>query len=141
MTDTSASQKKAGLPKLGLRLFQGILPFDRSRVLADIIAGLTLAAVGIPEVMGYTKIIDTPVITGLYTMLLPILAFAIFGSSRHLLFGADWAPAVVVPAALVSLAVPSSTRYVALTGLVALEAGGMLLLARLLRLGFLADFL
>ena len=55
MTDTSASQKRAGLTKLGLRLFQGILPFDRSRVLADIIAGLTLAAVGIPEVMGYTN--------------------------------------------------------------------------------------
>ena len=50
MTDISASQKKAGLTKLELRLFQGILPFDRSRVLADIIAGLTLAAVGIPEV-------------------------------------------------------------------------------------------
>ncbi len=64
MTDPSATQRKAGLTKLGLRLFQGILPFDRSRVLADIIAGLTLAAVGIPEVMGYTKIIDTPVITG-----------------------------------------------------------------------------
>src|ERR1700736_1600457 len=66
MTDPSATQRKAGLTKLGLRLFQGILPFDRSHVLADIIAGLTLAAVGIPEAMGYTKIIDTPVITGLH---------------------------------------------------------------------------
>jgi sulfate permease, SulP family len=137
----SASQKKTELTKPRLPLFQGILPLDRSRVLADIMAGITLAAVGIPEVMGYTKIIGTPVITGLYTMLLPILAFAIFGSSRHLVVGADSATAVIVAAALVSLAVPSSTRYVALTGLVALVAGGMLLLARLLRLGFLADFL
>jgi SulP family sulfate permease len=141
MTDTSASQKKAGLTKLGLRLFQGILPFDRSRVLADIIAGLTLAAVGIPEVMGYTKIIDTPVITGLYTMLLPMLAFAIFGSSRRLVVSADSATAVIVATALVSFAVPFSPRYVALAGLVALMAGGILLLARALRLGFLADFL
>ena len=138
MTDTSASQKKAGLTKLGLRLFQGILPFDRSRVLADIIAGLTLAAVGIPEVMGYTKIIDTPVITGLYTMLLPMLAFAIFGSSRRLVVSADSATAVIVATALVSFAVPFSPRYVALAGLVALMAGGILLLARALRLGFLA---
>src|ERR1700738_1254778 len=106
MTDPSATQKKAGLTKLRLRLFQGILPFDRSRVLADIIAGLTLAAVGIPEVMGYTKIIDTPVITGLYTMLLPMLAFAIFGSSRRLVVSADSATAVIVAAALVSFAVP-----------------------------------
>ena len=124
----SASQKKTELTKPRLPLFQGILPLDRSRVLADIMAGITLAAVGIPEVMGYTKIIGTPVITGLYTMLLPILAFAIFGSSRHLVVGADSATAVIVAAALVSLAVPSSTRYVALTGLVALVAGGMLLL-------------
>ncbi len=137
----SASQKKTELTKPRLPLFQGILPLDRSRILADIMAGITLAAVGIPEVMGYTKIIDTPVVTGLYTMLLPILAFAIFGSSRHLVVGADSATAVIVAAALVSLAVPSSTRYVALTGLVALVAGGMLLLAWLLRLGFLADFL
>jgi sulfate permease, SulP family len=137
----SASQKRTELTKPRLPLFQGILPLDRSRVLADIMAGISLAAVGIPEVMGYTKIINTPVITGLYTMLLPILAFAIFGSSRHLVVGADSATAVIVAAALGSLAVPSSTRYVALTGLVALVAGGMLLLARLLRLGFLADFL
>jgi SulP family sulfate permease len=137
----SASEKKTELIKTRLPLFQGILPLDRSRVLPDIMAGITLAAVGIPEVIAYTKIIDTPVITGLYTMLLPILAFAIFGSSRHLVVGADSATAVIVAAALVSLAVPSSSRYVALTGLVALVAAGMLLLAQLLRLGFLADFL
>jgi len=75
----------------GLRLpfFQGILPFERKQLLPDILAGLTLAALGIPEVMGYTKIIGTPVITGLYTMLLPMIAFAICGSSRHLVVSAD----------------------------------------------------
>src|SRR5438132_3717194 len=120
---------------------QGLRPIDTTKIPVDVIAGVTLAALAIPEVMGYTTIAGMPVITGLYTMLLPILAFAIFGSSRHLVVGADSATAVIVAAALVSLAVPSSTRYVALTGLGALEAGGMLLLARLLRLGFLADFL
>ena len=64
-------------------LFQGILPFDRSKLVPEIVAGITLAALGIPEVMGYTKIIGAPVITGLYTLLLPVLAFAILGSSRH----------------------------------------------------------
>ena len=58
-------------------LFQGILPFDRSRLIPEIVAGITLAALGIPEVMGYTKIIGTPVITGLYTLLLPVLAYAV----------------------------------------------------------------
>src|ERR1700692_1490625 len=126
MTDTSASQKKAGLTKLGLRLFQGILPFDRSRVLADIIAGLTLAAIGIPEVMGYTKIIGTPVITGLHTMLFPAIVFALLGSSRHLVVGADSATAAIVASGLAAMALPVGADYVAMTSLVALAAGIML---------------
>jgi high affinity sulfate transporter 1 len=120
---------------------QGILPLDKSRITPDIIAGITLAALGIPEVMGYTKIIGTPVITGLYTMLLPLLVFALFGSSRHLVVSADSATAAIVAASLVAVAAPASPRYVALTGLIALLSGGILLIARLLRLGFLADFL
>ena len=122
-------------------LFQGFLPLDRARLMPDLMAGITLAALGIPEVMGYTKIIGTPVITGLYTILLPMLVFALFGSSRHLVVGADSATAAIVAAALAPLAVPYSSHYVALTSLVALEAGAMLLLARVLRAGFLADFL
>jgi len=116
-------------------VLQGILPFDKSRLPADILAGLTLAALGIPEVMGYTKIIGTPVITGLYTILLPMLAFALFGSSRQLVVGADSATAAMVAAGLTSLSFAAySPRYVALTSLVALEAGAMLLVARLLRI-------
>jgi len=107
----------------------------------DLMAGITLAALGIPEVMGYTQIIGTPVITGLYTILLPMLVFALFGSSRHLVVGADSATAAIVAAALAPLAAPYSAHFVALTSLVALEAGAMLLLARVLRAGFLADFL
>jgi MFS superfamily sulfate permease-like transporter len=123
-------------------LLQGILPFDRSRLWPEAMAGVTLAAIGIPEVMGYTKIIGTPVVTGLYTMLLPMLAFALLGSSRHLVVSADSATAAMVAAALTTLAfTPGDPQYVALTGLVALVAAGMLLAARVLRLGFLADFL
>jgi high affinity sulfate transporter 1 len=120
---------------------QGILPLDRSRIAPELLAGVTLAALGIPEVMGYTKIIGTPVITGIYTMLVPMLVFALFGSSRHLVVSADSATAAIVAAALVGVAVPMSSHYVALTSVVALAAGGMLLLARAFRLGFLADFL
>ena len=120
-------------------LLQGIRPFDRSKLVPEIVAGITLAALGIPEVMGYTKIIGTPVITGLYTLLLPVLVFAIFGSSRHLVVAADSATAAMISAALASYV--GGPKYVALTSLVALVAGGLLLLARGLRLGFLADFL
>jgi MFS superfamily sulfate permease-like transporter len=78
-------------------LLQGLLPLSKSRLLPDVIAGITLAALGIPEVMGYTKIIGTPVITGLYTLLLPVVAFAVFGSSRHLVVSADSATAAIPP--------------------------------------------
>src|SRR6516165_10318193 len=128
--------------RLSLPLLQGLLPFDKLRIGPDIMAGITLAALGIPEVMGYTKIIGTPVITGLYTLLLPVLAFALFGSSRHLVVSADSATAAIVAAGLTALSFVAYTpKYVALTSLVALAACGMLLLARIFKLGFLADFL
>jgi SulP family sulfate permease len=122
-------------------LFNGVLPINRTRISVDVLAGVTLAALAIPEVMGYTSIAGMPVITGLYTILLPMLAFAVFGSSRHLVVGADSATAAVMAAGLVGLAATGSDKYIALAGLLALMAAGFLLLARLVRLGFLADFL
>ncbi len=124
-----------------LPAMRGLLPIDRSHVPADLLAGLTLAALGIPEVLGYAKIAGMPVVTGLYTMLLPMAVFAVLGSSRHLVVAADSATAVILAAALTGLAVAGSERYVQLAGLAALLAGAMLLLTRLARLGFLANFL
>ncbi len=95
----------------------------------------------IPQSLGYTKIAGMPVITGLYTLLLPLVAFSIFGSSRYLVVAADSATAAILASSLTGLAPVASPRYVALAGLVALLAGIFLLLARLLKLGFFADFL
>jgi SulP family sulfate permease len=95
----------------------------------------------IPQSLGYTKIAGMPVITGLYTLLLPVVAFSIFGSSRYLVVAADSATAAILASSLAGLAPMASARYVALAGLVALLTGIFLLLARLLKLGFFADFL
>ncbi len=122
-------------------MLQGILPVDRSMVFADILAGVTLAALAVPQVMGYTRIAGAPVITGLYTLLIPMALFAIFGSSRHLVVGADSASAAILAGGLSSLAVSGSPEYVALCGVLACMAAAMLIVARLIRLGFLADFL
>ncbi len=122
-------------------VLQGVLPVDRSRVGFEVLAGVTLAALAIPEVMGYATIAGMPVITGLYTILVPIVVFALLGSSRHLVVGADSATAAVLAAGLAGMAATGSSEYVALAGLLALMAGGLLLLARLVKLGFLADFL
>lgn len=115
--------------------------YQRSWAAPDLIAGLTLAAVAIPECMGYTKIAGTPVITGLYTLLLPILAFALLGSSRHLVVGADSATAAILFAGLIGLAAPYSQSWLNLASVAALLTAGFLFLASVLRLGFLADFL
>jgi len=117
------------------------VPFDRARLPVDALAGVTLAALAIPETMGYTRIAGMPVITGLYTILLPLAVFAVLGSSRHLVVGADSATAAILAAGLAGMATTGSTQYVALAGLVALLAALYLILARLVHLGFLADFL
>ena len=135
-TQAPATPSKRSFPVLG-----GILPVDRKRVPMDIAAGITLAALGIPEVMGYTKIAGMPVITGLYTILVPIAVFAVLGSSRHLVVGADSATAAILAAGLAGLAPLASPQYVALAGMLAIITGAILLVARLVRLGFLADFL
>jgi SulP family sulfate permease len=122
-------------------MLQGILPLKRSQIPADIMAGITLAALNIPQAMGYTEIAGTPVITGLYAILIPMSLFAVFGSSRHLVVGADSATAAILAAGLTGLAATGSSEYMSLCGLLALMAAGFLLLARLIRLGFLADFL
>jgi high affinity sulfate transporter 1 len=126
-------------------LFEGIRPYDRRWLTRDVLAGVTLAALAIPEVMGYTKIAGTPVITGLYTILIPVLAFAVFGSSRHLVVGGDSATAAIMFAGIASLGVaglqPNTSEWLAYASFSALLAAGFLLLARIARLGFLANFI
>ena len=95
----------------------------------------------IPQVLGYTRIAGTPVVTGLYTVLLPLIAFAVFGSSRHLVVAADSATAAIFSGALSQMAPLGSDRYMALVGMLTLETAGVLLLARIFKAGFLADFL
>ena len=124
-----------------LRILQGVLPIMSTQIPAEVLAGITLAAIAVPEVMGYTKIAGTPVITGLYTMLIPTMLFALFGSSRHLVVGADSATAAILASALVGIAATGSEQYLALASLLALMAAVFLILARVMRLGFLSDFL
>jgi high affinity sulfate transporter 1 len=119
--------------------------YDRGWLPTDVVAGLTLTAVAIPETMGYTSIAQTPVITGLYTIIFPTLLFALLGASKLLVVGADSATAAILSAGLLTLTVPGLTpgspEWVAFCGMTALVCGAMLIVARVLRLGFLGDFL
>jgi MFS superfamily sulfate permease-like transporter len=122
-------------------IFQSARPAGRAGAMRDVLAGFTLAAMNIPQVLGYTKIAGTPVVTGLYTLLLPVVAFAAFGSSRYLVVAADSATAAILAGGVLPMAPAASPHYVELAGMVALLAAGFLLIARLLKLGFIADFL
>lgn len=124
-----------------LNMLGGLLPFKPREALTDAFAGVTLASMNIPQVLGYTRIAGTPVVTGLYTVLLPLVAFAVFGSSRHLVVAADSATAAIFSSSLSRMAPLASEKYMALVGMLTLLTAGLLLLARVFRLGFLADFL
>ena len=124
-----------------MNLFRGLRPLQRAAAVRNMLAGVVLAAMDIPQVMGYAKIAAMPVVTGLYTLLLPLVAFAAFGSSRYLVVAADSATAAIFASGVSGLATPGVAQHVALAGIVALLTATILLLARLLRLGFIADFL
>jgi len=126
---------------VALRLFGGVWPLSRHQAVRDALAGVSLASMNVPQVLGYARIAGTPIVTGLYTLLLPLVAFAIFGSSRHMVVAADSATAAVFASGLSTMAPAASEQYMALVTMVALLTAALLLAARLFRLGFLADFL
>jgi len=124
-----------------VNLFRGLRPLERATALRDALAGVGMAAMDIPQVLGYSKIAGMPVVTGLYSLLLPLVAFAAFGSSRYLVVAADSATAAIFADGVSGTATPAGAQYVALAAIVAVLTAVILLLARLLRLGFIADFL
>ncbi len=107
----------------------------------DALAGISLASMDIPQVLGYARIAGMPAVTGLYTVFLPLVAFAFFGASRHLVVAADSATATIFASRVSSMATMGSAEYITLASVVALLTAAMLLLARIFKLGFLADFL
>jgi SulP family sulfate permease len=94
--NTTQTTNQKGHGRWRLPLFESVLPLDRSGLASNLAAGVSLAAMNIPQAMGYAKIAGTPVITGLYTLLLPLVAFAAFGSSRYLVVASDSATAAIL---------------------------------------------
>jgi MFS superfamily sulfate permease-like transporter len=89
-----------------LTLFSGLRPIDRRQALRDCLAGVNLASINLPQVLGYARIAGMPVVAGFYTLLLPLVGFAVFGSSRHLVVAADSATAAIIAGSLSHSAVP-----------------------------------
>jgi len=91
-----------------VNLFRGLRPFKRAGAVRDMLAGVVLAAMDIPQVLGYSKIAGMPVVTGLYSLMLPLAAFAAFGSSRYLVVAADSATAAIFAGGVSGMATPAA---------------------------------
>ena len=116
--------------------------YQRKWLRADVVAGLTAAAVVIPQVMAYAVIAGLPVEAGLYTALAAMLVYPLLGSSRALSVTSTSAIAMLSAAEVIAVssqATGGDARAVAAT--LALLVGGILILARLFRMGFLANFI
>lgn len=115
--------------------------YDRRLALQDGVAGVIVAMLLVPQSLAYAMLAGLPPHVGMYATILPLVAYAAFGSSMTLSVGPVAVASLMTATALAPLAAPGSPQYVALAGMLALLGGGMLLLAGLLRLGFLANLL
>lgn len=108
---------------------------------ADVGAGLAVAAVAIPVGIAYAQLAGFHPVVGLYSCILPLLAYFLFGSSRQLIVGPDAATCALVALSVAPLAAGNAQHYLALTAALSLLAGLMLVMGSLLRLSVVADFL
>jgi len=118
------------------------LPRYRGRTLGrDLLAGLTVAALAVPAAMAYAEIAGLSPVVGLYALLLPAVAYTILGSSRQLIIGPEGSIAALVGAAVIPLAGADPERRGSLAALLALLVAVVFLVGRLVRLGWIADYL
>lgn len=118
-----------------------IRAYRRQWLLSDLIAGITVAAVSLPMGMAYGQLAGLPPVAGVYASILPLVAYALVGSSKLLIVGPDASSAALVAAAVGTLAGGSAARYAGLAALLAIETGLLCLVAGVARLGFIASFL
>jgi high affinity sulfate transporter 1 len=132
-------------PPSGVRRYVPIvrwLPgYDRRWLPFDVIAGATVWGLLVPESIAYAGLAGLPPQAGLYTLLVTLAAYAVFGTSRHLVAAATSAAAVLLASSVGGLAGADVTRYASDAAVLVMLCGGLFLVAGLLRLGFVAQFL
>ncbi|WP_406230402.1 SulP family inorganic anion transporter [Nocardia sp. NBC_01009] len=122
----------------GLRQFEG---YDRVRLRSDALAGVTVAAYLVPQVMAYATVAGLPPVVGLWAAIGPLAVYVLFGTSRQLSVGPESTTALLTAVALAPLALGDPGRYAALAAVLALLVGALCLVGAAGRLGVLADLL
>ncbi len=119
----------------------GNLAGYRSKARGDLIAALTVAALAVPSAMAYAELAGLSPVAGLYALLLPTVAYALLGSSRQLVVGPEGSISALVGAAVLASAAAGSAEAAELAAMLGLLVAGCFVIARLARLGWLADYL
>lgn len=124
----------------GIRM---IATYERTWLPKDVVAGLVLTALLVPQGMAYAELAGLPAITGLYTSILCLVGYAIFGPSKILVLGPDSSLGPMIAATLIPLLVADGdpVKAVAMASVLALLVGGIMILAGVAKLGFVADLL
>lgn len=118
-----------------------LFTYRREWLRADIVAGVSVAAVAVPIAIAYSQLAGVPAVYGLYASLLPLVAYALLGSSRQLIIAPDAATCAIVAAVVAPLAGVDLMRYVSLSAALAMITGVFCIAAGCARLGFLTNFL
>ena len=118
-----------------------LLSYDRSYLRSDVVAGLTVGALIVPQSMAYATLAGLPAVTGLYASLLPIAAYAIFSSSRHLSVGPMAVVSLLVASGITAAGIsPDSSQYAYYALLLALTSGAIQVMLGLAKLGVLCNY-
>ena len=115
--------------------------YDRSRLRGDVLAGAIVAALMVPQSLGYARIAGVPVQVGLYAVPLALLAYAVLGSSPQLIVGPASTVAIVSGSLVADIASDNPEDVVAITSALAIATGIVLIAIGLLRIGWIAEFL
>ena len=123
--------------------FRAVTSYRREWLVKDIVAGVVLTTLLVPQGMAYAELAGLPAITGLYTSILCLLGYAVFGPSRILVLGPDSSLGPMIAATIAPLIVAGGDpdRAVALASVLALMTGAIMVLAAVAKLGFIADLL
>jgi high affinity sulfate transporter 1 len=130
-----------GWAKANIPILDWLPKYERSHLKLDIVAGITAGMVVIPAALGWASVAGVPAVYGLYAAMVSLIAYFIFGTSRHLMVVPSSGPAALVGAGLAGLVFADQNEYIAAVAMLAFLAGLLLLVARLIKLGFIVNFI
>src|ERR1700720_2027143 len=138
---TLSSARPASIVQRLLAILRWLPGYRRDWLLPDVLAGLAIWAVMVPEGMAYAGIVGVPPIMELYTIVLPLIVYALLGTSRLLVVGPDTATGLISALTVGAVAVQGTAEFNTLTSTIATLIGAFFLLFGILRMGWVAAFI